>query len=120
VVFEIKERNVEDVVVLDISGNLDMLSAPQMKVKFESLVSFGHHKLIINLANVDFIDSTGVGSLMYGQKMINPVTGGIRIVGLSPINTNVFSVLNLTEAMNIMKSEEIALGSFHRDGSTIH
>lgn len=118
--FEIRERSVNDVVILDVYGNLDMQAAPLMKVRLDSLVSFGHQKIIINLANVDFIDSTGVGALMYGQKMINSVTGGLRIVGLSHQNTNVFSVLNLDEVMSIMKTEDLAVNSFHQDGSTYH
>lgn len=118
--FEIHQRNSGDVVILDIHGNLDAQSAPLLKVRLESLISFGHHKIVINLSDVDFIDSTGVGSLVFGQKIINPLSGGLHIIGLSPSNLNIFSVLNLTEFLTIMPTEEIAVGSFHQNGSTIH
>ncbi|MFA6448587.1 MAG: STAS domain-containing protein [bacterium] len=118
--FEIKQRNANDVVILDISGNLDSRSAPLLKVRLESLISFGHNKIVLNLSDVDFIDSTGVGSLIYGQKIVNPVVGGIHIIGLSQQNLNIFSVLNLTEVFSIMATEDVAVGSFHQDGSTIH
>ncbi len=118
--FEIKERNSGDVVILDIHGNLDAQSAPLLKVRLESLVSFGHNKIVINLTDVDFIDSTGVGSLIFGQRIINPIVGGLHIIGLSPQNRNIFSVLNLTEVFSIMPTEDLAVSSFHQDGSTIH
>jgi len=118
--FEIKERNSGDVVILDIHGNLDAQSAPLLKVRLESLVSFGHNKIVINLTDVDFIDSTGVGSLIFGQRIINPIVGGLHIIGLSPQNRNIFSVLNLTEVFSIMPTADLAVSSFHQDGSTIH
>jgi anti-sigma B factor antagonist len=118
--FQIIQRNANDVVILDIHGNLDSQSAPLLKVRLESLISFGHNKIVINLSDVDFIDSTGVGSLIFGQRIVNPISGGIHIIGLSPQNLNVFSVLNLTEVFSIMPTEDVAVSSFHQDGSTIH
>jgi len=118
--FKIEERHVGEVVVLDVGGNLDVTAAPQLRVKLESLIRFGHNKIVLNFSNVTFIDSTGVGSLMHGLKMINPAAGGIKVVGLSPRNYNVFSVLELDEVIPIMKSEEQAIGSFHTNGSTMH
>ncbi len=118
--FEIRERYVNDVIILDVTGNLDVQTSALFKVRLESLVNFGHHKIVVNLVNVDFIDSTGVGSLMFGHKIVNPLIGGIRLIGLSPSNSNVFSVLNLTEVMSIMHSEEAAVGSFLQEGTTMH
>ena len=118
--FEISEKYVGDVVILDISGNIDVNSAPSLKVKLEFLIRFGHHKIVVDLSNVDFIDSSGVGSLIYGLKMVNPIVGGIKIVGMSPQNFNVFSVLQLDRVFPIMTTIDQAVGSFHSDGSTIH
>ncbi len=118
--FKINERNIGNVVVLDVSGDLDVKSAPSLKVKLESLIRFGHQKIVVNLADTDFIDSTGVGSLMYGLKLINPVNGGLKVTGLSPRNFNVFSVLELDRVLPILGSEEAAIGSFHSEGSTLH
>ena len=118
--FEIIQRNSNDIVILDIHGNLDSQSAPLLKVRLESLISFGHNKIVINLSDVEFIDSTGVGSLIFGQRIVNPIAGGIHIIGLSPNNLNILSVLNLTEVFSIMPTEAAAVSSFHQDGSTIH
>lgn len=118
--FKIHERTVGNVIVLDIQGNLDVKSAPSLKVKLESLIRFGHQKIVVNLADAEFIDSSGVGSLMYGLKLINPVNGGLKITGLSPQNYNVFSVLELDRVIPILGTEEAAIGSFHSEGSTLH
>lgn len=116
----IYERYIGDIVVLDVMGNLDFNTAPELKVKLEALIKFGHHKIVINVTAVDLIDSTGVGALMYGLKLVDPTVGDLKIVGLSPQNRNVFSVLELDKVFSIMASEAQAIGSFLTDGSTMH
>ena len=117
---KIFERTQGDIVILDILGNLDFNSAPELKVKLEALIKFGHHKIVLNLSAVDFIDSTGVGSIMYGLKLVDPTVGDIKIVGLSLQNKNIFSVLELDKVFSLMPSEEQALGSFFDESSTMH
>lgn len=117
---QIRERNIREIIVLDLAGSLDFNSAPTLKVKLEALIRFGHNKIVVNLADVDLIDSTGIGSLMYGLKILNPVNGDIKIVGLSHQNKNVFSVLELDRVFSIVPTEDQAIRSFLEDGSTIH
>jgi len=105
----IQERNIRDIVIMDLYGNLDFNTAPELKVKLDSLIKFGHQKIIINLARVDFIDSTGVGSLMYALKLLDTTMGDIKIIGLSPQNQNVFSVLELDRVFSILNSETQAI-----------
>lgn len=117
---QIDERVFNDIVILDLDGNLDFNTAPELKVKLDSLIKFGHQKIVLNLVKVDLIDSTGVGSLMYGLKMIDPTEGDIKIIGLSAQNLNVFSVLELDRVFSIMNSEDLALRSFLEDDATVH
>lgn len=117
---KIFERYNGDVVILDVIGNLDFDSAPELKVKLEALIKFGHQKIVLNLSAVDLIDSTGVGSIMFGLKLIDPTVGDIKIVGLSFQNKNIISVLELDKVFSLMPSEEQAIGSFFDDGATMH
>lgn len=117
---EILEKNINDVVVIEVVGNLDIESAPTLKIKLENLVRFGHNKIVINLYQSEFIDSTGIGSLMYGLKIVDPIFGGIRLVGLSPQNANILSVLDLDKVFPIHSSVDQAVGSFPEEGATLH
>ena len=116
----IQERNIRDIVIMDLFGNLDFATSPELKVKLDFLIKFGHHKIIINLGAVDLIDSTGVGSLMYALKLLDSTMGDIKIIGLSPQNQNVFSVLELDRVFSIMNSETQAISSFLEDDATMH
>ena len=117
---KINERSSGDIIILDLFGNLDFSTAPLLKVKLDSLIRLGHHKFVLNFHGVDLIDSTGVGSLMYGLKMLDTTEGDIKIVGLTTQNLNVFSVLELDKVFSIMKSENQALTSFLEDDATVH
>ncbi|MFH1539278.1 MAG: STAS domain-containing protein, partial [bacterium] len=68
----IELRNVGDVTVLAIFGSFDVTLAPTLKVKLESLIRFGHQKIVVNFKGTHFVDSTGVGTLMFGLKQIDP------------------------------------------------
>lgn len=116
----IKIRYKDDIVVVDVQGNLDFGSAPLLKIKLETLIELGYHKIIVDLSKANFIDSTGVGTLMHGLKKIDSTKGDLKIVGLSPQNANIFSVLELDKVFSILPNEIQALRSFFSDGSTIH
>lgn len=113
-------RTVDDVSVLDIIGSLDIKTAPVLKVKLESLIRLGHHKIVVNFKQTNFIDSTGVGTLMFGLKQIDPTIGDIKLVNVSPQILNILSVLELDKVFSIFTTEDSAVRNFLSDGATMH
>jgi len=113
-------RSVDDVMVIEIVGDLDVSTSPRFRVKLESLIRFGHQKIVVNLKKVHMIDSTGVGSLVYGLKMIDPMVGDLKLAELSPQHTNVFTALELDRVFSIFPTEDLAVSSFLSDGATMH
>src|SRR5579872_4336106 len=62
---EISTRNTrQGVAVLDIRGELDISTSPDVKTKVRDLIRAGHTRLVLNLGRVDFVDSTGLGVLV--------------------------------------------------------
>lgn len=116
----IVQRNVGDVTVLDIIGSFDLNLAPTMKVKLESLTRFGHHKIVVNFKATQFVDSTGVGTLMYGLKQIDPSIGDLKLTGLSAQIMSVLTVLELDRVFSIFPDEGSAISSFLSEGATMH
>ncbi len=116
----IKEKLHEDITILSLYGDLDYKSAHQLKIKLDSLVKLGRQKIIINMKHINVLDSSGVNSLVYGQKLINPFMGDLKLACLSPRNTNVIVALELDKIFSIFSSEEGALRSFLSEIPTIH
>ena len=63
--FEIQQREREGIVILDLKGRLVVGdAASRLRDETLSLASAGHNKVVLNLAGVDFIDSTGLGAMV--------------------------------------------------------
>lgn len=66
-------------VVIHLLGQLDLLAADRVRKEFASTVAAGHPRLVVDLAGVGFIDSTGLSSLISGLKAARLKGGDLRI-----------------------------------------
>ena len=66
--------------VVDVGGEIDLFSAPQLKERIAQLVDEGNEWLVINLEKVDFMDSTGLGVLLGALKRVREREGSLAIV----------------------------------------
>jgi anti-anti-sigma factor len=60
-------------------GRLDLLAAPDLKQLLTDTVASGHHHLVVDLSNVTFVDSSGLGALIGGLKAARLAGGDLRI-----------------------------------------
>lgn len=65
--------------IVRLSGTLDMLSASAVKQGLARAVAEGHRRLVVDLAEVSFIDSTGLGALIGGLKAARLAGGDLRL-----------------------------------------
>jgi anti-sigma B factor antagonist len=101
---------VEKTTILDISGDIDL--AHSSEVRRLVLVEFRENrtpKLILNLREVNYIDSSGVASLVEGLKASRDVGSRLILFGLSPIAYEVLQLSKLLKIFEIYDSEEKAL-----------
>ena len=73
------EHRAEGVTVVRPSGRLDLLSAAAMRQRLAQEVAAGHQHLVVDLAQVTFIDSSGLGALIGGLKAARVAGGDLRI-----------------------------------------
>ncbi|CAA9215691.1 MAG: hypothetical protein AVDCRST_MAG77-183 [uncultured Chloroflexi bacterium] len=67
------------IAVVSLCGRLDLLSAAAVKQRLATEVAAGHKKLIVDLGDVAFIDSSGLGALISGLKAARQAGGDLRI-----------------------------------------
>jgi anti-sigma B factor antagonist len=90
-VLETHERG--DVTVVAVKGEVDLFTAPGLKDRLADLVSAGQSRLAIDLSEVEFMDSTGLGVLIGGLKRCKEAGGSLALV--APPEP-VFKVLSIT------------------------
>ena len=73
------DRLHDGVAVLRLTGKLNMVSAPSVREAVTSLVAAGSTRVVVDLADVDFLDSSGLGALVSGLKSTRQAGGDLRI-----------------------------------------
>jgi anti-sigma B factor antagonist len=82
-----------DLLLISLKGRLDANTSPEVKANLKKLIEEGHLKIIIDLQNVPFIDSSGLASLVSALRLAREQGG---IVVLSGIQTQAHIVFRLT------------------------
>ncbi|MFE1453776.1 STAS domain-containing protein [Streptomyces sp. NPDC058735] len=66
--------------VLRVSGELDLMTSPLLRQRVHDVVAEGHHCLVLDLSEVFFCDSSGVGVLIAARRLIRSCQGRLRMV----------------------------------------
>ena len=110
---EIKYRTEKgNVLVVDVEGDLDARVAADLKEGLNGKIDEGSSWLLINLTDVPYMDSAGLGVLVSGLKNTNRKSGDLRVYGLQPDVKNIFELTRLNKVFQIFDNEETALESF--------
>jgi anti-anti-sigma factor len=109
---EILDEIVGEVLVLKLKGRLDSTSAASLKDKVKDCVNKGRIFLVIDMTNIDFVDSSGLGSLVACLRSVNKMGGDIRIAGLQNRVRVVFELIRLHHIFEIFDNAENAVRDF--------
>jgi anti-sigma B factor antagonist len=66
--------------VLEVSGELDLVTSPALRQRVHDVVAEGHHSLVLDLSDVFFCDSSGVGVLIAVRRLIRSCRGRLRLI----------------------------------------
>ena len=109
---EISARRMDKTTILDISGDIDL--AHSSEVRRIILLEFREKRtprVVLNLLKVNYIDSSGVASLVEGLKASRDVGSRLILFGLSPIAHEVLQLSRLLKIFEIYDTEEKALAA---------
>jgi|ERR1051325_387752 anti-sigma B factor antagonist len=107
------ERTVGDVVVVDLAGKVTLGDGDAMlKDKVRSLVQQGHRKIVLNLAQVSYIDSAGLGELVQAYAAVNKNGGRLKLLNTTKRITDLLSITKLLTVFETYDSEAEAVTSF--------
>ncbi len=110
---EINKRFSNGVVILDITGEIDLYNAPEIKDIVNSLIEDKHFNLVINLEKVSYIDSSGIGALISSLSNLKKYQGGLKIINVFASVRKVFELTKLTSFFEIYDEEPEAVASFN-------
>jgi anti-sigma B factor antagonist len=110
---QIQERAVGDVMVLDLKGKITLGEGDEMlKDKVNSLVNQGHKKIVLNLADVPYIDSAGLGEIVRTYTTVSRQGGSLKLLNLTKRITDLLAITKLLTVFETFESENDAVKSF--------
>jgi anti-sigma B factor antagonist len=88
-----------DCAVLQVTGEIDVYTAPMLRERIRELAAKGAVHLIADLSQVDFLDSTGLGVLVGGLKRLREDGGSLALVISTPRILRIFQITGLTKVL---------------------
>jgi len=108
---EIFEKKIDHQIVLSLKGRLDASSSNELKEKVSCNAKEKNTFLVVDMGDVDFIDSSGLGSLVSCLRSINKQGGDIRICSLKDPVRAIFELTRLHHIFEIFDNSSDALKS---------
>lgn len=111
--FNATVRRVGDVSVLDLEGRLVLgQGSGELRASIKNVLAAGSNKILINLAGVSYIDSSGLGELVSAYASVSGARGQIK---LENVQTKVLDLLQITKLNSVFETftdEATAISSF--------
>ena len=101
-----------------VTGELDISTAPDLQETISGLNFAGVYQVVIDLTEVEFLDSTGLGVLIAALKRITANGGSLQLVFTQERLYKLFSITGLTKVFDICDSVETALANPATSGRT--
>ena len=108
--FEIRSESGIDIV--DITGVLDAFSTADAKAELKKLTDARHYKIVLNMQNVTYVNSTAIGAIVAVAQQVRRRKGDLKIYGMKEDIRKVFDLVGASRILEIFETEQEAASSF--------
>ena len=113
---EMTERMVGDVTILDVAGSVTTTDGSDRMLtdKLRSLIQQNRKKLLLNLAAVSYVDSTGLGAIVHSYATVKNQGGSLKLLNVTGRFRDLLSLTKLLTVFDTFDKEDEAVRSFQR------
>ena len=109
----INNRQVNGVTIVDVAGKIALGdSNTQLHQSLKQLVADGKKNVVLNMADVSGIDSSGLGSIVAGYSTLQSAGGSLKLMNLSDRIADIMTITKLYTVFDIYDTETDAVNSF--------
>lgn len=109
----IKDRQAGDVVIVDLSGKITIgEGSVELREKIRTLLADGKKKILLNLGDVGYVDSSGIGELVSSLTTTNNQGGQLKLLNLTKKIKDLLMITKLLTVFETFESEQEAVASF--------
>jgi anti-anti-sigma factor len=107
----IKIRELDGHTVAEIEGDVDLYNVGKLKKSLFDIIDKGAKSLVVDMKNVSYMDSSGIGALVASQKRIKANNGKFALINVSEDVLNVLKLSTLDKFFKIYANEEELLAN---------
>jgi anti-sigma B factor antagonist len=109
----LSERRVDDVTILDLGGRLVLEDGvDELRERIRVLADEGRLKLVVNMADVTYVDSCGIGILISKLVTLRRRGGDLRLLNVSQRGHHLLEITRLEDVFKLYSSETDAVASY--------
>lgn len=110
---KIYQRNLEDVTILDLEGQITIGEGDvMMREAILGLLQTGRNQLVLNMARVSYMDSSGVGELLSCLTRVTEEGGQFKLLNISTKIKNLLHIAQILSVFDYFNDEDEAVKSF--------
>lgn len=117
---DIAESEREDVTILTLKGRLTLGESNLVRERINQLSAAGHHKIVVDLSSVEYIDSTGLGILVICFTSLKKLGGAMKLVNPNKRNVELLLLTKLHTVFEVFTEVQDAVNSFFPDRQIKH
>lgn len=107
-------REIGEIVIVDLSGKITLgEGSSTLRRTIRELLDRGKRKIVLNLYDVDYIDSSGIGELVSGYTTVRGLDGELKLLYLTKRVHDLLQITRLFTVFDVRSDEEDAIRSFH-------
>jgi len=107
-------RHNGEVSIIDLTGQLTSFASGALRNTIADLIRQGRKKIVLNVGDVAYLDSSGVGELANCYMSVIKQSGEMKVVGLTAKVEEILKITQLYRVFQEFQNEEAALSSFPR------
>jgi len=110
---KLSTRQVDDVTILDLSGRITLgEGSVQLREAIKDLLAHGSRKILLNLGDVNYIDSSGIGELVSAYTTVRNQGGDLKLLNLTKKVHDLLQITKLYTVFDVKDDEASAVSSF--------
>lgn len=103
---EIEFKDIGEHKVISISGEVDLYNVSELKKALFSVTDGSYSSVVVDLKDVNYMDSSGIGALVAGQKKMRAHNGKFALINIHDDVLNILKLATLDKFFTIYGSEE--------------
>ena len=109
---EIIVKESKSIPIIEITGEVDLYNTKDLKDLFDQMIKQGKYKIVLNLKNVPFMDSSGIGTIVTSMYKLRKYDGDLKVCNLFGSVAKVFNLTRINTSIEVYPEEKDAVDSF--------